>query len=456
MRPESDMHKYQVRAKNYVLQRDFSALWIDMGLGKTVVCLSVIRDMLNSFDVRKTLIVAPKRVAQKTWPDEIAAWEHTKHLDFQVIKALSTPKREETRWDAAIHIINRELIPWWVNVWGNDWPYDLVILDEASSFKAPGGVRSKALMSVRHKIDRMVELTGTPTSTGLLDLWAQIFLLDRGERLGKTFSFFKDRYFNPVDRDQRMWVPAEGAKEEIYSLISDICVTMKAEDYLELPGFIRNVIKVELPDSLRKKYKEFEREFIMHLEGHKFKVGFAADLRNKLVQFCNGAIYTDKSTSPDRPWKKVHDLKLEALDSILEEASGQPVLLAYHFKSDLARIMARYPQAVEFDGDPTIVDRWNRGEIKLLVAHPASVGHGLNIQFGGHILVWFGLPDSLENFQQFNKRLTDRQGQTEVVIQHYIVVENSVDMTILKNIDSRSMTQLELMVQMKEDAKRRP
>jgi SNF2 family DNA or RNA helicase len=322
--------------------------------------------------------------------------------------------------------------------------------------RPPGGVRSKALMSVRHKIDRMVELTGTPTSTGLLDLWAQIFLLDRGERLGKTFSFFKDRYFNPVDRDQRMWVPAEGAKEEIYSLISDICVTMKAEDYLELPGFIRNVIKVELPDSLRKKYKEFEREFIMHLEGHKFKVGFAADLRNKLVQFCNGAIYTDKSTSPDRPWKKVHDLKLEALDSILEEASGQPVLLAYHFKSDLARIMARYPQAVEFDGDPTIVDRWNRGEIKLLVAHPASVGHGLNIQFGGHILVWFGLPDSLENFQQFNKRLTDRQGQTEVVIQHYIVVENSVDMTILKNIDSRSMTQLELMVQMKEDAKRRP
>ncbi|MCK5605449.1 DEAD/DEAH box helicase family protein, partial [Candidatus Pacearchaeota archaeon] len=255
---KTDLHNYQKRAINFALNRPYCALYIDMGLGKTIVTLTLIKRLLEVLETGKTFITAPKRVCYKTWPDEVKKWDHVNDLDYQVIKALSQKHkkggREKTRWDADIHIVNREIVPWWVNVWEKEkWPYDTVVMDESSSFKQYNGKRFKALKSVRHRMDRVIQLTGTPTSTSLLDLWAQIYMLDCGARLGPTYSYFKQRYFMPIDYEQRHWVPKPGAKDKIYEILSDICLTMRTEDYLDLPGSIDNIIKVDLPSSLHDK-----------------------------------------------------------------------------------------------------------------------------------------------------------------------------------------------------------
>ncbi len=457
----TNFHRYQNRAVNFALRRPYCALWMDMGLGKSVVALTVIKRLFEVIESRKTLIVAPKRVAYNTWPNEIKKWDHLKDLDFQVIKSLSNKDREVTRWNADVHIINREIIPWWVDTWLEDgeWPYDTVILDESSGFKDPKGKWFKKLKSVRYKMDRVIQLTGTPISTSLLGVWAQAYLLDQGRRLGPTFNYFRQRYFRPIDREERLWVPKQAAKTKIYKLLSDLCLTMKDTDYLELPGqYPPNILTVDISSKLRDKYRELEREFLFYMDETKIKVNFAAECRMKLMQFCNGAIYTDKSKAADRPWKEIHNEKLDALEEVLDGAVGNQVLIGYKFKSDAVRMKKRFKDKIEIfnSDDSTIEKRWNEGKVGNLAAHPQQMGFGVDgFQFGGFHICWFGLPDSLELYQQFNKRIINRQGQSRKAFQHIILLNDSVDTVIARNLKSHGFSQLELMNWMKEDIKER-
>lgn len=430
-----------------------------MGLGKSVTTLTAIADLEASFDIDRVLIVAPLRVAHSTWPSEIAQWEHTQHLSARVIKG--TPeKRSSIVIDdkSTIHIINRELVPWLVEFVRNSkimrergWPYDVVVIDEASSFKSHRTKRFKSVKKTLPRIDRLVELTGTPSSNGLLDLWAQIFLLDGGERLGKTFTSYRDRYFDS-DYMGFKWTPKPGAKEAIYAKLQDICLTLAAADYLDMPPLIENDVMVEMPATAKRQYAELERDFLVELEDDTVEVFNAAALANKLLQFANGAVY--KEGDAGRETHTVHDAKLDALGEIVESAAGSPVLVAYNFQSDAARIAERFPNARLLDKDPATINAWNAGEIEMLVAHPASAGHGLNLQTGGNTLVWFGLNWSLELYQQFNARL-HRQGQTKPVIAHRIMCADTADLTVAEALVSKDTTQRALLDALKSDLEAR-
>lgn len=429
-------HSYQAYAINEVIEKPAVGLFLDMGLGKTVTTLTAITELLHDrFEVHKVLVIAPKRVAEDTWSRETEKWEHTKYLKVSKVLGPVKTRLAALEVKADLYVINRENVDWLVQHYGKTWPFDMVVIDELSSFKSPSAKRFKQLRKVRPLINRIVGLTGTPAPNSLIDLWPQLYLLDRGERLGTTVTGFRNQYFNPGRRDPSKfivfsWEPKEGAEEAIHNKIGDICISMKAKDYLQLPERIDNVVTVQLDAKEREIYKRLERDKILEYENQDVIANSAAGLMGKLLQLSNGEVYDDEGITVH-----VHDRKLEALEEIIEGAQGQPILLFFSFKHDRDRIRQRFQFAEELDQEDSI-ERWNKGEIPLLIAHPASAGHGLNLQDGGHIIVWFGLTWSLELYQQANARL-DRQGQKESVIVHHLLVEDSVDEQVLRVLQGK-------------------
>jgi len=398
--------------------------------------------MFNSFEISKVLVIAPKRVAEDTWMREIDKWDHLKHL--RISKVLGTQKQRLEALNAAadIYVINRENVVWLVDLYKNSWPFDTVVIDELSSFKSNKSQRFKQLKKVTPLINRMIGLTGTPTPNGYLDLWSQLYLLDRGERLGKTIGGYRDRYFSPGRRNGYTvfdWDLKDMAEEAIQNKIKDICISMDAKDYLDLPERINNNVYVTMEPKAQQLYEELEKDLILKVDGEEITALTAATLTNKLLQMANGSVYNS-----DRDVIHIHDGKLDALEEILE-FNQEPVLVFYNFKHDYNRLMERFkglkPRKLETSQD---ISDWNDGKIRLLLAHPASVGHGLNIQAGGHVIVWFGLTWSLELYQQANARL-DRQGQTKSVVVHHLITEGTVDEDVMKALERKETGQAALL-----------
>lgn len=440
MLTRSDLHEYQNRAIEFIKEKKRVALFLEMGLGKTASSLTTILDIHDSLDTTKTLVVAPLRVANATWHTEAKRWQHTKDMTFAICTGSEKNRIAQLHKTADVYVINRENIPWLVSHYKNKWPFDSVIIDESSSFKSSSTGRFKALRKVLHLIDYMVLLTGTPSPNGLLDLWSQIYLLDNGERLGRSMTAYKQRFFES-DYMGYKWKLKEGAKEKIYKLISDITLSMKAEDYIELPDRLDQTVSVELPAKYKKEYETLEKDFFLELEeGSEIEAESAATLANKLMQFCNGSMYTDDAGN----WVEIHKAKLDALNDIIEDNLGENILVAYNYKADMERLTARFKQAIVMDKKGEAADRWNNGEIPLLLAHPASAGWGLNLQRGGSLIVWFGLNWSLEYYQQFNARL-HRQGQERPVRIIHLVTNGCIDEKVITVIGEKAETQEDLI-----------
>ncbi|MBC1605675.1 DEAD/DEAH box helicase [Listeria rocourtiae] len=433
-------HDYQDFAIRKILVSPKCGLFLDMGMGKTVSSLTAIVELMyNHFEVSKVLVIAPLRVAEDTWSRETEKWAHTQFL--QVSKILGTEKQRERalKEQADIYVTNRENITWLVDRLGKHWDFDMVVVDEFSSFKNNKSQRFKALRKVLPKINRLIGLTGTPAPNTLLDLWPQIYLLDQGERLGKTKRIYQDRYFSPGARNGHVifdWRLREGAEAAIHKRISDICISMKAEDWLEMPERIDNVIAIQLPKKARQQYTELEKELIIELENADVVADSAAVLSNKLLQMCNGAIYDEFGE-----YQEIHDRKLAALADVIEESNGQPVLVFYNYKHDEARIL-KYLKKYKPERltDSKSIKKWNDGKTSVLIAHPASAGHGLNLQDGGHIIVWFGMTWSLELYQQANARLF-RQGQDKSVIVHHIIADKTLDEKVVQALGNKKIGQ---------------
>ena len=405
-------HEYQEYAKEFIVNQNISALFLDCGLGKTVITLTAIWELLlDYFEVRKVLVIAPLRVARDTWPAELHKWEHLKGIEMSEVLGSERERITALNRRADVYVINRENVEWLAGY--GKWDFDMVVIDELSSFKSHKAKRFKALKRVRPMVKRIVGLTGTPAPNGLIDLWAEIGILDMGQRLGRFIGGYRERFFVPDKRSREMvfsYKPRDGAEEAIHGLISDICISMKAADYLDMPECIYNRVEVAMNEKEKKLYQQLEREMLISFEDGDIDAVNAAGLSNKLMQMANGAVYDE-----NKAVKHIHDRKLEALEDLVEAANGKPVLIAYWYKHDLERIK-EYVGAVELD---TAEDmrKWNAGEIPVAVIHPASAGHGLNLQAGGSTLIWFGLTWSLELYQQMNARLW-RQGQKETVVIH--------------------------------------
>lgn len=414
----------------------YCGLILDMGMGKTISTLTVIEQLLyDSFEAEKILVIAPLRVAEDTWSRETDKWQHTKHLRISKVLG-SKDKREKALTEKAdIYIINRENIPWLVEHLGKDWDFDTVVIDEMSSFKSHSSQRFKALRRVRPLMKRVIGLTGTLAPNGYMDLWSQIFLLDRGERLGKTITEYRQRYFTSIQKGSFTdWVIRPGAAEEIQAKIKDICISMKARDYLPMTDAVYLDHPVRMSASEAKKYKAMADDFIIQIAQEEITALSAAALSSKLQQLANGAVYYDDGKAVE-----FHKRKLDALEEIIESAGGESVLVAYWFKHDLARIQKRIKGVRTLSSSTDIAD-WNAGRIKVLAIHPASAGHGLNLQDGGHIIIWFGLTWNLELYQQLNARL-DRQGQENVVTIYRIITEGTEDQRILRALDQKDRVQ---------------
>lgn len=439
-------HGYQNYAIEYIKNHPVTALLLDMGLGKTVTTLTAIRDLMyDSFEVHRVLVVAPLRVARDTWPEEIRKWDHLKDLTCSVAVGTVTERRRALQKQADIYIVNRENLVW---LWKHcRLEFDMVVLDELSSFKNPQAQRFKAMKALRPKVKRIVGLTGTPSGNGLMDLWAEFRLLDMGERLGKYISQYRNTYFQP-DKQNGMVVfsykPLLGAEAAIYQKISDITVSMKATDYLKMPDLVSVRTEVNLSEAERKRYQDFKKSLVMELPDGEVTAANAASLTLKLSQMANGAIYTD-----DGKTIHLHDRKLDALEDLVESANGRPVLVAYWFRHDKERICQRM-EARELKSTQDFAD-WNAGKIPVALIHPASAGHGLNLQQGGSILIWFGLTWSLELYQQTVARLW-RQGQESrtVIVQH-IVTKSTIDERILKALEKKDSSQAALIEAVKAD-----
>lgn len=436
MLKRSNLHRYQTKAADFIIENKKAALWIDMGLGKTVSTLTALSDMMTSGDVKKTLIVAPLRVSQHTWPAEIANWQHTKHLSYVVLAGLSPAKRTQTAFsDAPIHIINRENIQWLVDLLGQKWHYDCVVIDESSSFKSHASKRWKSMRKVLGKIDRMIHLTGTPAPNSLMDLWPQMYLLDKGERLENTRGKFLEKYCTPVGNPQ--WNQYEikpSRSDAIYKKVSDIALRMEAKDYLELPNRVDSNHFTTMPAKAKKIYDDMKRDFIVSFDQGEILAVNAAVQIGKLLQIANGSVYDE-----DGNYSEVHDEKLNALADLASTAN-ENLLVAYNYRSDLARIKKALPQAVELDKSSATINKWNTKQIPVLLAHPASAGHGLNLQSGGNVIVWFGLPWSLELYQQFNARL-HRQGQTKPVRIIHMMTDGTADEAVLETLQQKRASQ---------------
>ncbi len=436
-------HGYQSRAIDFLIATQSGALFLDPGLGKTSITLSALDRLFNSFDIARVLVVAPLRVVKSVWKQEGSKWDHLREISFSMIVGNADQRMVALSQKADVYLINYENLPWLLD--NGCFDFDVVVFDEATKMKSPKSKRFKKFRRVLPDVDRVWLLTGSPASNGLLDIWGLAFLLDRGERLGKTFSGFRDRYFMS-DYHGYNWTLREGADEKIYDKLSDLCLTLSAKDYLDLPERVDNVIKVELSPWNRRTYEALERDFLAEIEEETIEVLHAAALTNKLLQFANGAVYTDDQGA----WSEVHDAKLEALSEIVDGASGAPILVAYNYKTDLERLLKRFPKAQTLGKDTKQIEAWNRGEIPILLAHPASAGHGLNLQAGGNVIVWFGLNWSLELYQQFNARL-HRQGQDRPVIVHHLVTSDTVDETVMAALDRKDTTQRALLNALKSD-----
>ena len=435
-------YPYQGAAIRWVLDRPASGLFLGMGMGKTVVTLTAINELLfDRLEAARVLVIAPLRVARDTWAREAAKWDHLQHLRVSVVLGDARERLAALERPADVYVINRENVPWLCETLFN-WPFDMVVIDELSSFKSVQAKRFKALRKVRGHIQRIVGLTGTPAPNGLIDLWPQIYLLDRGERLGKTVGAYRARYFTP-DRANGHIVYSyrllPGADETIQARIADICMSMRKEDYLNLPGQLYETVEIVPPPALLKQYRQFEHDRIMEaMDGDGEIVALnAAALTGKLLQFANGAIYDDNGGP-----HLIHNLKLDALEDLIEAANGEPVLVFYAFKHDRDRIMRRIPcRELAASED---IDAWNRREIPVAIAHPASVGHGLNLQEGGHIIIWFGLTWSLELYQQANERL-NRPGQTHVCRIYHLVLKGTHDERVLAALERKDTSQRALI-----------
>ncbi len=435
-----DMHGYQNRSVAFGKAHPFCALWLSMGMGKTISTATLMHDLMWDFEVGRTLIIAPKRVAVTTWPMEFRKWDHLKDIRCSVIAGNKEERMRALMKKADVHVISRDNVDWLWRTVKNQWPWDMVVVDESSSFKAQSSNRWKALNQARRFIKRMVQLSATPAPNGLRDLWSQMYLLDRGERLGASEKAFLERWFT-TDRSGYGVIPKDHAEAEIHKLVSDIVMHLSAEDYLDMPDLIMNRVEVELEPAVMKKYKAFEKDMMLELRNVTVEANNAASLVGKLLQCANGAIYTDELKN----WDLLHDEKIEALKEIVESHAGYPIMVAYNFKSDLQRLKKAFPKAVMMDDKIETQDRWNRGEIPMLLTHPASSGHGLNLQGGSHIIVWFGLNWSLELYKQLLGRLY-RQGQkSKTVVVHHIVAKGTVDERVLRVIEGKDATQSALL-----------
>lgn len=439
-------HAYQSYCINRLLTDEALGLFLDMGLGKTVITLTVVNDLkYNRFAVAKVLVIAPKKVAEATWSKEAAKWDHLKMLRVVPVLGTLAKRVRALNTPGDVWVINRENVKWLVDYYRNAWPFDMVVADEFSSFKNHDAKRFKALTWVRKHISRFIGLTGTPAPNGLMDLWAQVYLLDEGRRLGTKISHFRERYFEPDQRDRDHvfnYAPKPGADEVIRQLIGDICVSMKAEDYLELPEIIPVTVPVILDSKVQAVYSKLEKEMLLEIDDTTIDAGSAAVLTNKLLQLCNGAVYGE-----NREVVEIHKCKIEAFLELVEGLNGKPALVFYNFQHDLARIKKALSgsglRVRELKG-PQDENDWNARNIDILLAHPASCAYGLNLQEGGNHVIWFGLNWSLELYQQANKRL-HRQGQTEKVIIHHLTVEGGVDEDVISALEDKSSTQDKLM-----------
>lgn len=430
-------HNYQRYATDFIINHPVSAVLLEMGLGKSVISLSAINElMLDYFDVSRTLVIAPLRVANSTWPDEIKKWDHLKHLNYSVVIGSEKERLDALKKPAHIYLINRENVDWLITKSGIPWKFDMVVIDELSSFKSYQAKRFKSLLKVRPKLKRIVGLTGTPSSNGLMDLWAEFRLLDMGERLGRYITYYRQNFFIPDKRNQQMifsYKPKDGAEKKIYSLISDITISMKSKDFLKMPECVMNEVIVTLSDKEQKLYDSLKQDMVLSLEENEIDAINAAALSNKLLQMSNGAVYND-----DKESLHIHDRKLDALEDLIEGANGKPVLVAYWFKHDLEKIKDRF-DVREIKSAKDISD-WNEGKIPVALIHPASAGHGLNLQAGGSTLIWFGLTWSLELYQQTNARLY-RQGQDSTVVIHHILTKGTIDEDVMKVLKAKEKIQ---------------
>lgn len=426
-------HEYQNYASNFIIEHPISAVLLEMGLGKSVITLTALLELMyDYFEIGKVLIIGPLRVARDTWPSEIKKWDHLNLLTHSVVIGTETERKVALNKKASVYLINRENVDWLINKSGYPFDFDMIVIDELSSFKSHSAKRFKSLLKVRPKVKRIVGLTGTPSSNGLMDLWAEFRLLDMGERLGRFITHYRNSFFEPDKRVQKMifsYKPRVGAEDEIYRLISDITISMKSDDYLKMPECVMDEVVVNLSEKEQKQYKTLKKEMILSLDDKEIDAVNAASLSGKLLQMSNGAVYDEEGEVI-----QIHNQKLDALEDLIEGSNGKPILIAYWYNHDLERIKDRF-KVREIKSSKDIED-WNKGNIPVAVIHPSSAGHGLNLQSGGSTLVWFGLTWSLELYQQTNARLY-RQGQNEAVVIHHIITKGTIDEDVMKALISK-------------------
>lgn len=447
---------YQGIITRHILDLDRCAIWADMGLGKSCATLNALDALFLAGEDRPALVLAPLRVARSTWPEEARKWGHLRHVSVMPIVGSESERRSALRFDASVYTCNYDNLVWLVEHFGDRWPFGTVVADEATRLKSfrlrQGGKRAQALSKVAHThTNRFVQLTGTPAPNGLADLWGQMWFVDRGQRLGRTYSAFRDRWFQTT-YDGYGITPLPHAQEEIQERLRDVCLTIRASDWFDLREPIVNNIHVELPPKARKLYRDMERAMFMQVEEHGVEAFNAAARTIKCLQLANGAAYIDDKQN----WKGVHDTKLEALDSIVEEANGAPILVAYHFKSDLARLQRAFPRGRALDTDPATITDWNAGRIPVMFAHPASAGHGLNLQDGGNILVFFGhwwnLEERLQIIERIGPTRQMQAGHDRPVHVHNIVARGTVDELVMERVATKREVQDILLDAMRRQA----
>ena len=431
------------------MDNHYAALFLDMGLGKSVIALTAASELIDSLEVERVLVISPKSVAWNTWSEEARKWDHLNHLRLSIVMGTVKQRERALEAEADIYIINRDNVVWLCNRYRDQpWPFDFVIIDESSSFKNASSKRFKALRRVRPQMRRVLLLTGTPAPNGYIDLWSQIWLLDMGQRLEKTLSSYRAKYFKPGRRSGAVifdWILRIGAKEMISEKLSDICVSMKAEDYITVPDIVDAGMTLTFDDDTFKRYKDFEKEQLLQIDDEMIEALTAAALTNKLLQFTSGAVYDS-----DKEWHAVDDTKTEALADIIENAN-EPVLVYYNYIHEKERIMDALKQyrPVAFRGEPGILQKWNEQKIRVMIAHPRSVAYGLNMQQGGRIIVWHSLTWDLEIYEQANKRL-HRQGQTKPVLLFHLIVRGTMDERVMRALKGKGDTQVSLLQQIRE------
>lgn len=441
-------HEYQKRATQFIIDNRYCALFLDMGLGKTVSTLTAIDILKNDYlEIDKVLVIAPKSVALNTWSGETAKWDHLRKLRISVAMGTAAQRSKAIERDADIYVTNRDNVKWIVDYFKKEpWPFDTVVLDESSSFKNPSSQRFKALRKIRPQLRRVIELTGTPSPNGLMDLWPQIWLLDMGERLGRTLGSYRSEFFTAGRRNGAVvydWIARPGARQRISKRLADISMSMQASDYLDMPDVIDGGLTLALPPDEMRDYQAFQKEQLMQLDNTDIEAVTAAALTNKLLQYTGGALYDDQHN-----WHEVSTAKLEALQDLVE-STDESVLIYYQYQSEKDRILKMLPDAVTFTGEPELLESWNAGKIRLMLAHPASVAYGLNMQAGGHIIVWYTPTWNLELYMQANARL-HRQGQTKPVVIYHLIAAGTIDERVMQALNCKNGSQAALLKHIKE------